>query len=98
MKRALPLASVLLILLVLCLASASATSATTGLTGPAAGRNGYYRFPAIHGDTIVFTSEGDLWSVDIKGGTARRLTTHAGLESERRHLARRADDRLLRPV
>ncbi len=46
-----------------------------------AGRNGYYRFPAIHGNTVVFTSEGDLWSVDIKGGTAVRLTTHPGLET-----------------
>ena len=69
MKRALPLASVLLVLLVLVQA------------GTAAGRNGYYRFPAIHGDTIVFTSEGDLWTVDIKGGTARRLTSHTGVES-----------------
>ena len=45
------------------------------------GRNGYYRFPAIHGNTIVFTSEGDLWSVDVKGGMAVRRTTHAGLET-----------------
>ena len=22
---------------------------------------GYYRYPAIHNDTIVFTAEGDLW-------------------------------------
>jgi len=50
--------------------------------GFSAGRNGYYRFPAIHGNTVVFTSEGDLWSVDIKGGTAVRLTTHPGLESK----------------
>jgi tricorn protease len=47
----------------------------------AAGRTGYYRFPAIHGTTVVFTSEGDLWSVDIKGGAAVRLTTHTGLET-----------------
>jgi len=49
--------------------------------GLAAGRNGYYRFPALHNDTVVFTSEGDLWSVDIKGGLAVRLTTHPGSET-----------------
>ena len=50
-------------------------------TGTAAGRNGYYRYPAIHGNTIVFTSEGDLWTVDAAGGAARRLTSHAGMET-----------------
>jgi tricorn protease len=42
---------------------------------------GYYRFPAIHNDEIVFTSEGDLWTVRIQGGVAQRLTTHPGEES-----------------
>ena len=42
---------------------------------------GYYRFPAIHGDVIVFTAEGDLWQVDADGGSARRLTSHPGQET-----------------
>ena len=43
-------------------------------------RPGYYRFPAIHGDTVIFTAEGDLWSVSVKGGPARRLTSSPGQE------------------
>ncbi|MBN1407699.1 MAG: PD40 domain-containing protein [Calditrichaceae bacterium] len=42
---------------------------------------GYYRFPTIHDETVVFTSEGDLWMTDIQGGIAQRLTTHYGMES-----------------
>jgi tricorn protease len=41
---------------------------------------GYYRQPAIHGNTVVFVAEGDLWSVPLVGGRASRLTTHPGAE------------------
>ncbi|MFN7990320.1 MAG: S41 family peptidase [Thermoanaerobaculia bacterium] len=38
------------------------------------------RFPDVHGDTIVFSHAGDLWTVPTSGGTAHRLTTGDGLE------------------
>ena len=45
------------------------------------GQLGYHRFPALSGDTVVFTAEGDLWRVGANGGIAQRLTTHPQEES-----------------
>ncbi len=38
------------------------------------------RFPAIYGNQIVFTYAGDLYSVAVDGGIARKLTNHNGYE------------------
>lgn len=62
-------ASILIMFLTALVLSASSTSI-----------QGYYRQPALHGDQVIFTAEGDLWKVEAEGGTAQRLTTH--LESE----------------
>lgn len=38
------------------------------------------RFPAIHGNQIVFTYAGDLYTVEASGGVGRKLTNHEGFE------------------
>ena len=45
-----------------------------------AAETGLLRFPAIHGDQIVFSYAGDLFSVSSSGGVARRLTSDVGYE------------------
>ena len=40
------------------------------------------RYPDIHGDTIVFSYAGDLWTVSAQGGQARRLTGSVGYQSQ----------------
>lgn len=42
---------------------------------------GYYHYPAIYNETVIFVSEDDLWSVSLKDGRAFRLTTGIGLIS-----------------
>jgi tricorn protease len=41
-------------------------------------QEGYYRYPTIFGDTIIFVSEGDLWRIDLNNIIARRLTFNRG--------------------
>lgn len=60
----------LLCLALLCAGAVSAASAQTKLL----------RFPDIHGDKVVFTYAGDLWTAGTNGGTATRLTAHPGIE------------------
>ncbi|NLH56589.1 MAG: protease, partial [Rikenellaceae bacterium] len=38
------------------------------------------RFPAIHDQQVVFTYAGDLYTVPLSGGMARKLTSHVGFE------------------
>ena len=65
--------------LVACLVLA-APAAAQDPPAPSRGEARLLRFPAIHGDTIVFSYAGNLYSVPATGGIARRLTSHDGYE------------------
>ena len=58
------------------MAQASSDSTTDS---PAQG--GYYRFPTLHRNVLVFVGEDDLWTVLIEGGVARRLTSNLAATS-----------------
>ena len=49
--------------------------------GSAFAADGYFRFPTLAGDAVLFTAEGDLWSVPLAGVRASRLTTHPAEET-----------------
>lgn len=56
-------------------------AAALGLAaGAASAQTKLLRFPDIHGDKVVFTYAGDLWTAPSTGGMAIRLTAHPGLE------------------
>lgn len=59
-----------------------AVAAAAGMASAARGATeGYYRYPSVRGDKVVFTSEGDLWSAPLSGGQAMRLTSHPANET-----------------
>lgn len=74
-----------LLTIALLLSTALASQADSG-----SDNRGYYRFPALRGDLLIFTAEGDLWQTSLQGGSARRLTSHLGQET---HAALSADGR-----
>ena len=61
---------------------ASMAGALTLFGSPTVAAEGYYRFPTLTPDHLVFTAEGDLWSVPLEGGTAARLTSHPAEETK----------------
>jgi tricorn protease len=67
--------------LALCLTSLCLLAAGLVPASQAVANEAYFRFPTLAGEQIVFTAEGDLWSVPVTGGRASRLTTHAAEET-----------------
>jgi tricorn protease len=41
-------------------------------------QSGYYRFPTINKQRVVFVCEDDLWSIPVSGGIPARLTANLG--------------------
>lgn len=66
----------------LLLAAALLCLVSTGVTDPSAQapESRLLRFPTIHGNQLVFTYAGDLYTVASTGGVARRLTSDIGFE------------------
>jgi tricorn protease len=54
----------------------------TIVTFSATATTGYYRYPALHNDTLVFTAEGDLWVQQLNNSKASRLTTNTAEETQ----------------
>lgn len=50
-------------------------------TSVLAQEKGYYRFPSVFNEYVVFTAEGDLWKYNQTSNLCYRITTHRGVES-----------------
>lgn len=55
-------------------------AAALALSLGAAAQSHLMRYPDIHGKSLVFTYEGDLWLASVDGGSARRITSDPGEE------------------
>ena len=44
-------------------------------------QKGYYRYPSVYNNLVVFTAESDLWKYDLSTGSCSRITTNQGVES-----------------
>ena len=62
------------------------------LAAPVQAQTRLLRFPDIHGDQVVFTYGGDLWSAPVAGGTARQLdhSLHEKPRAKARHYISRS--------
>ena len=68
---------------ILTILSLAALCCATGVSmgaAPATDEARLLRFPATNGSEIVFSYAGDLYTVPVSGGEARRLTSHIGYE------------------
>ncbi|MCB2067558.1 MAG: PD40 domain-containing protein [Erythrobacter sp.] len=64
------------------LAAVAAILLASTAVSPAMAEEGFYQYPAAHGDVLVFASEGDLWRAARQGGSAIRLTNHPEEETD----------------
>lgn len=71
---------ILLLFLILFGTSPAQSAAAAGPQQRGDGMARLLRFPDINGDMIAFVYAGDIWTVPATGGTARRLTSHPGIE------------------
>ena len=58
-----------------CMLALGTLSAAQVFAAQSTSNQGYYRAPALHDQTLVFTAEGDLWTQTLGQKAAPRLTT-----------------------